>query len=467
MSAPPEERQRVGGSAPLDERQRPGGRLLARERLYASALAALRPLLPLAGRVSAKVARGIAARQDAVARLAAWAAAERDPARPLVWVHAPSVGEALMAQAIIAALRERDPGLQVAFTHFSPSAERLAAGVGADVADYLPWDVPAEAARALAALRPSALAWVRTEAWPVLSALAARDGVRLTMVNAVLVAGSSRLRAPARFLLGPTYRRLQAVGAVSERDAASFARLGVPAERVRVTGDARFDQVWERVHGTRPADPLLERLRDADATTLVAGSTWGADEARLVPAFVQARAAAGAGRRWRLVIAPHEPDEAHLVPLEARLAGAGLRPVRLAAIEAGQDPGGGDVVVVDRVGVLADLYALATVAYVGGGFHAAGLHSVVEPAALGVPVLFGPTHGNSREAAELEAAGGGWEVSDAREIESCLAELCGQPEGATRRRAAAAAQAYVRSRLGGAAANAELVLEQLAAARPH
>ena len=439
--------------------------LLARERLYIGALAAVRPWLPLAGRLNAKLARGVAGRRGAPARLAAWAAAARDPARALVWVHAPSVGEGLMAEAIIGALRERAPELQVAFTHFSPSAERLAPRLGADVADYLPWDLPAEVAPALAALRPAAIVYVRTEAWPVLSTLAQAAGARLALVNAVLAEGSSRLRAASRFLLGPTYRRLDAVGAVAGDDAARFPRLGVLRERVRVTGDARFDQVWRRVQSLAVQgrnEPLLARLREPGVLTVVAGSTWPPDEERLVPAFARLRA--GGRGRWRLVVAPHEPDESHLAALEARLSAAGLAHARLAAVEAAAPPP--EVVVVDRVGVLADLYAVAGLAYVGGGFHAAGLHSVVEPAALGVPVLFGPRHGNAREAPELAEAGGGFQVGDAAELERRLAELgAGAGAEAPRRRAAAAARDYVRAHLGGAAANAELVLELLAAAR--
>ncbi|HET9983634.1 MAG TPA: glycosyltransferase N-terminal domain-containing protein [Longimicrobiales bacterium] len=427
-----------------------------RERLYALALRGARPLLAAAVPRGSKLARGIHGRAGALERLEAWAARERDPARPLVWVHAPSVGESLMAQAIVAALRERAPRLQVAFTHFSPSAERMAARVGGDVHDYLPWDVPADIERALRALSPAALAWVRTEAWPMLSAGAAARGARQALVNAVLPAGSSRLRAPSRLMLGPTYRRLDAVGAVSADDARRFSRLGVPLERVRVTGDARFDQVWRRVQALDRDAPLLRRLRDPVALTLVAGSTWGPDEERLVPAFAAARR----GARWRLIVAPHEPDEAHLAPLEARLDAAGLEHARLARVEAtsGEPPA---VVVIDRVGVLADLYGVADVAYVGGGFHRAGLHSVVEPAALGVPVLFGPRHRNAREAEELERAGGGLAVRDAEALEEALRLYAGDP--AIRRARGEAAAGYVRSRLGGAAANAELLLELLSA----
>ena len=438
-------------------------RLLFRERIYAGALALARPMLPLAGRVSGKLGRGLVARQGTIGRLWSWAREARDPTRPLVWLHAPSVGEGLMAQAIMAVLRERAPELQLAFTHFSPSAERLATRIGADVADYLPWDLPGDCRRALDALRPDVIAFVRTEAWPVLAVKAQRRGIPLALVNAVLAADSSRLRRSSRFLLGPTYRRLDLVGAVAADDAARFGILGVPPERVLVTGDARFDQVWWRVQALRRDQPLLQRFKDPGVTTVVAGSTWGVDEDRLIPAFMNA---AEVGGRWRLIIAPHEPDEHHLRPLEARLNSLGLEQARLGALEADPDRPLPPVVVVDRVGVLADLYAIAQIAYVGGGFHAAGLHSVAEPAALSVPVLFGPRHGNSREAGELEDCGGGFEVSDTSEMESCLAELGGNPHNERRQKAAAAAHDYVRSRLGGAAGNAEVLLELLGSVRP-
>lgn len=453
--------------------------MLGRERLYESALRGGRPLLRLAAPFHRKLGRGVRGRRRAVAVLEAWAGVARASDRSLVWVHAPSVGEGLMAQAIVTEVRARRPDLQIAFTYFSPSAERIAAKVGADVHGYLPWDVRGEVVRANAALRPAVIAFVRTEIWPVLSAEARARGVRLALTNAVLSAESSRLRRASRFLLGPAYGRLDAVGAVARDDADRFRQLGVPMERVRVTGDARFDQVWERVQrlghvpaatgssvaptvagGHSAAEPepgrsgWLDRFRDAGVTTLVAGSTWPADEAVLIPAF--ARAAASA--RFRLIIAPHEPDPEHLSGVEERLSSAGVSHTQLAELEAGA----GDLpqaVVVDRLGVLADLYSVGEIAYIGGGFHSAGLHSVVEPAALALPVVFGPRHANAREAGELADAGGGWIVADTAALASRLVGLAQDP--GERRRAGASAVDFVRSRLGGAARNAELIVELL------
>jgi 3-deoxy-D-manno-octulosonic-acid transferase len=114
---------------------------------------------------------------------------------------------------------------------------------------------------------------------------------------------------------------------------------------------------------------------------------------------------------------------------------------------------------VDRVGVLADLYAAAAVTWVGGGYGRAGLHSIIEPAALGAPVLFGPRHGNAREAARLVEAGGGFIARDSAEAGSLLERFHDDAEH--RRAAGAAARAFVQEHVGGAARNADLLLHGL------
>ncbi|MGQ0815058.1 MAG: 3-deoxy-D-manno-octulosonic acid transferase [Gemmatimonadota bacterium] len=422
--------------------------------VYDAGVQIARPLLTVAAPLSPKLRAGVHGRRGASDRLVDWAHGARDAARPLVWLHAPSVGESLMGQAIIRELRSRLAGVQIVFTHFSPSAERIAQRVGADVADYLPWDTHAAMTQTLSALRPTAIAFVRTEIWPALVRAADTLGVRTALVNAALSVNSSRLRGSSKWLLGPSYQRLYMIGAIAVGDAERFAKLGVTAERVRVTGDARFDQVHARVQQLDREQPLLERLRDERATTIVAGSTWPTDEAELIPAFATARK----GSALRLIIAPHEPDHAHLRGLEQRLDAARVRHARLSAVEASESalP---EAVVVDRIGVLADLYAIATVAYVGGGFHGAGLHSVIEPAALGVPVIFGPRHGNAREADELTGNGGGFVASDGQAFASLVLDLAERPMH--RRTSSEAARAFVAAKLGGARRNAELIVEMM------
>ncbi|HEX7241845.1 MAG TPA: glycosyltransferase N-terminal domain-containing protein, partial [Longimicrobiaceae bacterium] len=388
------------------------------ERLYVSALRAALPLLPLLGHGEGKLARGIRGRRRVLQRMRRWAAQERDRARPLVWFHAPSVGEGLQARAVVEALRARRPDVQVAYTFFSPSAEKFARSVPADFADYLPLDLPGTVGRALDLLCPDVLAFSKTDVWPVLTREARRRGVRLAMLSGTLPEGSSRLRGPARALLGPAYARLHHVAAISPADAERFGALGVPPERCTVMGDARFDQVWKRAAAADRASDLLHSVADPSRATLVAGSTWPPDEERLVPAV---RTALDGGHRLRLLLVPHEPTPAHLEESEALLDRHGLSHVRLSSLD--EAPGGRDVLLVDRVGVLGDLYAAGELAYVGGGFGTAGLHSVLEPAAFGLPTLFGPRHANAREAGELVGAGAAWAVEDGEELTRRLLHL--------------------------------------------
>lgn len=403
--------------------------------------------LPIGG--EAKAWRAVRARDGALAHLVRWATAHRDPARPLVWMHAPSVGEGLQARPVLERLRARHPDWQLAYTFFSPSAERFAAQLAVDVTGYLPFDTASAADRLLDALRPSALIFAKLDLWPRLAERAHTRGVPLGMISATMSAGSGRGGALARALLGEAYASLDAVGTIDPEDGARLAALGVRADRVQVTGDTRYDQVAARAAAVDRSSTLLAPLA-SERPTLVAGSTWPADESVLLSAWHTLREEVPTAR---LIIAPHEPTASHLAPIESWAAQAGLSLARLSGATAAHD-----VVLVDRVGVLGDLYALADAAYVGGGFHSAGLHSVLEPAAFGVPVLFGPRHINSRDAGLLITARGGEAVSDPASLSRALRILFTEPD--TRTRAGTAAARLVHNGLGAAERSARLV-EQL------
>ena len=355
-------------------------------------------LVPLAGLGHEKIARSHRGRRGAVDRLVAWGRSNRDSARPLVWLHAPSVGEGLQAESVLQCLRRRHPDWQYVFTWYSPSAEALGRRLPVDVSDYLPYDLPEHAEALLAALRPDVLAFSKLDLWPELATRAAASGTRVVMVAATVSSGSGRLRWPVRQVLRPGYASLSLAGAISADDASRLQELGVPPGRIRVTGDPRFDSVVEKVSAVRPDDPLPRFGRGA--VTMVAGSTWPADERVVLDAFARLHVHRPDAR---LILVPHEPTETHLAPIERSAARLGLpTPVRLS--QAGDAPV--PFLLVDRVGVLAALYAGAGMAYVGGGFGRAGLHSVLEPAACGIPVVFGPDWRNSRDAGLLLTAGG-------------------------------------------------------------
>jgi 3-deoxy-D-manno-octulosonic-acid transferase len=358
---------------------------------------------PLAARFDKKLARGLDARRGVVARFQAWAQAHRDVKRPLVWVHAPSVGEGLQAKPVLEALRVAQPHWQLVYTFFSPSAERLARTLPADVTDYLPLDRPRDVAATLAALQPTALVFAKLDVWPELTLAAARSGSKLGLISATVAPASSRLRWPARGWGLAAYRAIDRIGAISEEDARRLEQLGARREAIVVTGDTRYDSVAERAERfDRKREPFARLTAAAGgAFTIVAGSTWPADEEVVLSAFADLRAQVPAAR---LILAPHEPNPDHLAGITQRTQALQLpRPVRLSQLEhAPPSP----IIVVDRVGTLADLYALADVAFVGGGYHRAGLHSVLEPAVFGIPVAVGPHWQMSRDAHLLLERGG-------------------------------------------------------------
>ena len=421
--------------------------------MYRALLAAAVPLVPVALRDPRQRAAH-AGRVSAAARLEEWART-RDRAAPLVWFHAPSVGEGLQAQAVMDAVRMTRPDAVLIYTHYSPSAEDFAGTVPAEWTGYLPYDRAHDVQRALDAVDPDVLVFTKLDLWPELAVRAAARGTRVVMVAATVSPESGRLRWPARALTAPGYASLHAVGAVSAEDADRLARLGCVPDRITITGDPRIDSALARI-AQFPPNASIKALGDPD-TTFIAGSTWPEDEAVVLEAFAEVHRA---DPRARLILAPHDPSPARLVAVESLASRLGLpAPVHLANI----DPQRAEpFVLVDRVGVLAQLYAAAGMAYIGGGWGSKGIHSVLEPAAYGLPVLIGPYDRESRDAALLAGAGGLTRLPLRDAAAAMAAQWSAWLRSPDERRAAgfAAREAMERER-GAADTNAALVLAEL------
>lgn len=442
--------------------------MTVRERLLSALVEGLRPLLPATVLVSRRVARAAAERRGVAGRLEAWAAAHREPERPLVWLHGASAGELEGAAAVVAELRGRRE-LQLAVSYFSPSAEPFLPRLDPDVAEPLPLDVFRTCRRAVRAVRPDAVVFARGDVWPNFTRAAAGEGVPLALVNAVVTPDSDRLGRVARWLTAPAYGRLDRVGAASVEDAERLTALGVEPSAIRVTGDAALDTAASRLAGAAERDSApaarLRALLPPNRPVLLGGSTWREDEAVLLET---ARRASGRGVPLALVLVPHEPGADALHSIERRCREAlGLGP-RLWSETAGGERSGreaasgdggaaGAPLVVDEVGVLAELYPAADVAWVGGGLGDDGLHSVVEPAAAGVAVLFGDR--STRPEAEALRRRGGGAAHPPDEAPDALLELLADP---SRREAMGrAARGYVEEGAGAARAAADLVEELL------
>jgi 3-deoxy-D-manno-octulosonic-acid transferase len=329
-----------------------------------------------------------------------------------IWIHAVSVGEVLAAQPLIAALKERFPAHRVFVSTTTMTGNAVARKNvrGTDGLFYAPFDWPGPVRKALETLNPALLVLVETELWPNLIHEARRRGTRVAVVNGrVSLRSFSRYRRVRRFLkrvLGDVDLFLMQGQAHAQR----IREMGAPDERVRVTGNLKFDAV-----ASARTPERLARLILGDAhrrrPLWVAGSTVAGEEEIILRAFHRVRERLpGTG----LILAPRHPERFAEVP--ALIEAAGFRCRRRTAL----DPGtwrDGEVLLLDTLGELAQLYVLATVVFVGGSLVPSGGHNILEPAMAGKAVVVGPHMANFQEIADqFRAEAAMVEVSSAEEL---------------------------------------------------
>ncbi len=445
-----------------------GGSVSLLENLYNVAVNALRPLLPAFSAASPKVSAAVEGRRAAAGEIARWAERERDPFRPLLWLHGASAGELAGAIPIVARVREERPELQLIVTYSSPSAESVLAEIDADHAGYPPLETMADCREAIRQSRPDALVFAKLDAWPALTRAATEAGVSLGMINATVRPTSTRLRGPGRQLLAPSYGRLDGVGAVSDGAMERLEMLGTRREVIQVTGDAAFERALERVDRAREAVSEGGRRLPArmdGRVRLCAGSTWPEDERVLIDAAaILSRSSNGGDSRvpeLDLILVPHEPDAAAVKRIQSMcLEALGSEPRLWSDLPAdGRSESKVHApLIVDAVGFLAELYLECDMAWVGGGIGGEGLHSVVEPAAAGLPVLFGPVQ-DRWEAQQMVEKGIALEAPPA-EVAGSIDSLLRDPE--RRARMGESARLYVESGRGATEASVRLVLDLLA-----
>jgi len=371
-----------------------------------------------------------------------------------VWIHGASVGEARLVGALARALRGADAGRALVVSALTPTGRAaLPAPPAVEHAFVAPLDFGGLPGRVLSALDPAALVLVETELWPNLLRAAAERRVPVVVANGRL---SERRMARYRriaFALRPGLAAVARVGAGSNVDAERFAEVGVPRDRIRVTGNLKFDLP---APATPPAVLREELGLGAERPVLVAGSTAAGEDGAVLGAFLAVRAGRDAAL---LVLAPRHPDRADAV--EAEVVRAGLRPARLSRAPR---LAAADVLLVDTLGRLADLWQLGAAAFVGGSLVPVGGHNVLEPAAAGVPVAFGPHTANVDEPARaLEASGGGRRVRDAAGLAAFFTDMLDDPAG--RSAAVAAAVRVIETHRGALARTVDLVLETIRAPR--
>jgi 3-deoxy-D-manno-octulosonic-acid transferase len=341
-----------------------------------------------------------------------------DPAgRPSIWIHAVSVGEVLAARPLLRPLGEAFPALALLVSTTTITGNAVAHKSLGQTAGifFAPFDLPGPVGRAFEAARPRLLVLIETEIWPNLIHEARRRGVRVAIVNGRLSEASFRGYRRVRRLVKRVLSEIDLCLMQSEEDARRVLALGAPPERVQTLGNLKFDAVdaappspeIRRLFETRPSRPLW-----------VAGSTMSGEEGAILAALRGLRAR---GHDVGLVVAPRHPERFAAVAALVEAAGFGC--VRRSHLQAGAW-GGRDVVVLDTMGELPQVYALASVVFVGGSLVETGGHNVLEPAAAGKAVVVGPYMHNFREIArQFRAEGAIVEVGSADELAEAVGSL--------------------------------------------
>jgi 3-deoxy-D-manno-octulosonic-acid transferase len=355
-----------------------------------------------------------------------------------IWVHAVSVGEVQAAAVLIEALARRLADSEITLSCATPTARARAQALlpGVDVR-YAPYDLPGSVRRCLARLRPRLLIVLETELWPNLLHAAHRAGLPVLIASARVSARTARIYQRLPGLLRASLAADVWVGAQTEVDAQRFGTLGVPPARVSVVGNLKFDRTLPPGLVERGAQ--LRACYGAGRPAWVAGSTHAGEEAIVLEAH---RLLLELLPRALLVMAPRHPQR--FAAAAASVAEHGLAYVRRSADATGADY---QVLLLDTLGELVDFYAAADVAFVGGSLVPIGGHNLLEPAALGLPVLSGPAQFNSPELARaLGGAGALTLVHDAVELAAALAKLLADP--AARARQGAAGRAAIDANRG-------------------
>ena len=343
-------------------------------------------------------------------------------AEPGIWVHAVSLGEVNAAAAVVRALRARQPRAPVILTTATPTGRARAEGLFGQSVDvrYIPYDTPGSMRRFIERANPRAAVIMETELWPNLFHQCRRRGIPLILASARLSPKSVRRYRRFGALFRVVFAGKTFVAAQSAEDAARFIAVGADPALTSVIGNVKFDMLADAALVQRGAE--LRLAWDA-RPAWIAGSTHAGEEELVLTAHAEVlkfRADA------LLLLVPRHPERFEGVAdllrrrgfrFQRRSNSGGLGPSAVL-------PPDTQVLLVDTVGELGTFYSAVDVAFVGGSLVPVGGHNLLEPAALGVPVITGPYQSNGKDVAQLLIGeGGALEVADAVELAAAVRAL--------------------------------------------
>lgn len=326
---------------------------------------------------------------------------EVDPSARYIWFHAASLGEFEQGRPIIEEIKRKHPEYKVLLTFFSPSGYEVRKDYPlADIVCYLPFDKKRNVKKFLRLIQPQMAVFIKYEFWYNYVNQLHKRNIPIYMVSAIFRPSQvffkwygERMRKMLRF-----YTCI----CVQDNESANLLK-NISVTNTVVCGDTRFDRVIDIQEQAKKLDLVESFARKAEEEKekiLVAGSSWPKDEDVIIPYFNMTT-------DLKLIIAPHEIDEAHLRYIESNLQ----RPHIRYSKASWDDMSKYDCLIIDSFGLLSSIYRYGQVAYIGGGFGV-GIHNVLEAAVYNIPVIFGPNFKKFREAQQLIEQGGGYSIAD-------------------------------------------------------
>lgn len=353
----------------------------------------------------------------------------------IILIHTASMGEFEHIKPLISALAFENE-VSVVVTFFSPSGyENVKEFTGVELFLYQPFDFKFVWKKVYNLLKPRALIISKHDVWPNQVWTAKDLNIPTFLVNASLPEKSSRVNPIARTFLKYVYRSLEAIYTISEDDAKVFQK-SFPRCKVGYMGDTKFDQVLLRKKQSQSVN-LLDKNWLTEKQLILFGSIWPEDAKIVLPAvdkILKERT------DIKIVLVPHQPDRGFVEDINSQLPGHACH-----LFSDSKDLKDENIMIVDRVGVLADLYKYSDIAYVGGSFKQ-GIHNVMEPAVYGIPVIYGPIHKNSFDAIKLIEAGGGFEIRTSEQVLGLLRKFTGN--STNRKKAGKLAEVFAEKHVG-------------------
>ncbi len=346
---------------------------------------------------------------------------------PRIWVHAVSVGEVTAAAPVVAELRKDYPGACIVVSTSTETGQEMAQRLipEATALIYYPLDLSFVVDRMLTRVQPDIFILTETELWPNFLTSCRRRGIRVVVINGRISPRSFRRYRRTRFFWKGLLEGLDGLGMISATDACRVLALGAPPAKVSILGNAKYDSLAFRTSPALQTEIARKLNIYPGSPVFVAGSTHEGEEAICLSVY---RRLLAFNPEFQLILAPRHVERAESVAEQIRQAGF-ADVIRLSEINDDTQRRGERVVLVDVIGELFRIYSLATVVYCGGSLVPKGGQNILEAAAWGKVVFYGPHMDDFEgEKALLEVSGAGIPVADEAELKEAMLSLLADPD---------------------------------------